>query len=952
MPSMSSVLAPGAELEAGMSLSSSNSQFLLVMQHDGNLVEYSGGTPVWAAGTNETNPEGAFARMQTDGNLVIYDDAGHTLWASNTANNGGAYLSIDDLGQLAVDAGNGLPLWEPGLVSPGTDLTAGASIVLPGGQFRLTMQQDGNLVEYSSDGSAVWASGTNPSGTYAVMQKDGNLVVYNNSGAALWASNTAGNPGAFLTLGDLGQLAIESTSGSPLWELGTLPSGKQLTAGASIVPPGGQFHLTMQQDGNLVEYSSGGTAVWASGTNPSGSYAVMQKDGNLVVYNNSGAALWASNTAGNPGAFLTLNSQGQLVIDSLSGIPLWGPGIVNRGTVAVVPSTAQLAVGQSLMSASLPTGQQFQLKLQHDGNLVEYGDDGTVMWASGTNPSGVRAVMQSDGNLVVYDNAGNPLWASNTAGNPGAFLTLGDLGQLAIESTLGSPLWITSSGAPGESVAPSDVTAIAGAGVVSDAAAVVSWSAPIPSDGAPIWGYLVVASPGGASTFVSSPATTTVVTGLTDGTSYTFQVSALNSAGEGPLSSPLSNPVIPRSSPVSPGVPTGVEAVPGDDLITASWYAPSDDGGSPVTGYVVTVNPGEEQIVSGPTETVASVAGLENGVTYTVTVAATNAIGTSSQSQPSAPAMPAPTPFPNGSTVAADDDPNDWSMYNYDTSESDWNTAESTISTSTAPTIGVTATSNGLGFLQSSIPTVAFGHVFVGSNTGYETALAVGGLSQQWSTFLGTNGPVSTCPDLYPYGVVSAPTAATVNGTTNVIYLSGGDSAIYALDASTGAILWRTQLASPPNDFSFVSPMLYQGALYTGVASYGDCPLVQGQLFKINPLSGAVEATFDMAPNGCIGGGLWGSPSVDAAGHIFFATGTENESCTGTAEGVAGWQLETSVVEVDADLNLVSYWHLPEVDQITDSDFGSVPTIYNDLAAPGSGQVVAIANKDGTVYAF
>jgi hypothetical protein len=128
--------------------------------------------------------------------------------------------------------------------------------------------------------------------------------------------------------------------------------------------------------------------------------------------------------------------------------------------------------------------------------------------------------------------------------------------------------------------------------------------------------------------------------------------------------------------------------------------------------------------------------------------------------------------------------------------------------------------------------------------------------------------------------------------------------------------------------------------------------LVQGQLFKVNPLTGAIEASFQMAPTGCIGGGLWGSPSVDSAGHIFFATATEMQGCTGTTEGVPGWQLETSLVEVDANLNLVSYWHLPEAQQISDSDFGSVPTIYNDAAAPGSGQVVAVANKDGIVYAF
>jgi hypothetical protein len=49
------------------------------------------------------------------------------------------------------------------------------------------------------------------------MQGDGNLVVYNGSAVALWASSTSGNPGAYLVLGDDGDLVVDSASGEPLW---------------------------------------------------------------------------------------------------------------------------------------------------------------------------------------------------------------------------------------------------------------------------------------------------------------------------------------------------------------------------------------------------------------------------------------------------------------------------------------------------------------------------------------------------------------------------------------------------------------------------------------------------------------------------------------------------------------------------------------------------------------
>ena len=74
--------------------------------------------------------------------------------------------------------------------------------------------------------------------------------------------------------------------------------------------------------------------------------------------------------------------------------------------------------------------------------------------------------------------------------------------------------------------APTAVTAIGGS-----SQAVVSFTAPASNGGATITGYTVTASPGGATaTGSSSPLS---VTGLANGTAYTFTVTATNSAGPG-----------------------------------------------------------------------------------------------------------------------------------------------------------------------------------------------------------------------------------------------------------------------------------------------------------------------------------------------------------------------------------------------------------------------------------
>jgi hypothetical protein len=329
---------------------------------------------------------------------------------------------------------SGVTLKASSELTAGEQLTLNQSIFSPNGQYRLTMQSDGNLVDYNPSNSPVWASNSvNSSVSYVTMQSDGNLVIYNSSGNPLWASNTAGNTGAYLSLSDTGTIMIFSASGIPLWGApGILVPGAQLIANQSITT--GQYHLTMQPDGNLVVYNSSGSPLWASNTvNASVTHLTMQPDGNLVIYNSTGNPLWASNTAGNTGAYLTLSETGTLMIDSESGVPIWGaPGILVPG--------AQLNANQSI------TNGQDRLTMQPDGNLVVYNASNSPLWASNTvNASVTHLTMQPDGNLVIYNSTGNPLWASNTAGNTGAYLTLSNTGTLMIDSESGVPIW----GAPG-----------------------------------------------------------------------------------------------------------------------------------------------------------------------------------------------------------------------------------------------------------------------------------------------------------------------------------------------------------------------------------------------------------------------------------------------------------------------------------------------------------------------
>ena len=300
----------GSILFGGQELQTATRNYSLIMQGDGNLVEYNSvGTAVWNSGT-QGNP-GAWMALQGDGNLVIYSPSGKALWASYIFGSNNT-LDLQSNGQITINTGSGSILLNNQVMKPGQEIQS------PNLQYSLIMQGDGNLVEYNSVGTAVWNSGTeNNPGAFMAMQGDGNLVIYSPSGKALWASYIFGSNNT-IKLSDTGQLTIDPSST-------VLLPGQELMSGQEIETANHQLTLIMQGDGNLVEYNSVGTAVWNSGTeNNPGAFMAMQGDGNLVIYGPGGNPLWASLTQGNPGAYLALQTDGNLVIYShVSNNPLW-----------------------------------------------------------------------------------------------------------------------------------------------------------------------------------------------------------------------------------------------------------------------------------------------------------------------------------------------------------------------------------------------------------------------------------------------------------------------------------------------------------------------------------------------------------------------------------------------------------------------------------------------------
>ncbi len=88
-------------------------------------------------------------------------------------------------------------------------------------------------------------------------------------------------------------------------------------------------------------------------------------------------------------------------------------------------------------------------------------------------------------------------------------------------------------------------------------------------------------------TVTPGTARSAVITALTNGTAYRFQVAAANAVGVGAFSA-LSNSVTPATVPGAPVIGTATAGVAGGAInATARWTPPAATGGSPITGYVV-----------------------------------------------------------------------------------------------------------------------------------------------------------------------------------------------------------------------------------------------------------------------------------------------------------------------------------------------------------------------------
>ena len=215
-------------------------------------------------------------------------------------------------------------------------------------------------------------------------------------------------------------------------------------------------------------------------------------------------------------------------------------------------------------------------------------------------------------------------------------------------------------------------------------------------------------------------------------------------------------------------------------------------------------------------------------------------------------------------------------------------------------------------------------------------------------------------------------------------YFGDAKANAYAVDASTGALIWKVRVEDHPSARITGAPKFFESRLYVPVASGEEgaggnpsyaCCTFRGSIVALNAVSGALIWKTYMIPdeprpvkknsNGVqrwapAGAGVWNSPTIDPKRHaLYVGTGDAYaEPAAKTTDAIVALDLDTgkmlwSVQDTENDvwLAVCSPNNHPEncPDELgPDHDFGSPPIL---VTVPGGRDVLVAGQKSGNVWA-
>lgn len=407
------------------------------------------------------------------------------------------------------------------------------------------------------------------------------------------------------------------------------PGGYQgVVTGTIVVTPGQEITVAVGGGGGTGASSVNNTGGGAAGQNP------------LTGYDGA-----RGGNAGNAGSSGAGGGSGAATVLIVDGTPIVAGGAGgNGGNGQFAPIVGRRAEPTHTARPDLVSTTGRPGWNTADACTVASCDGGASGAGGGGAVGGDRGTIQYGGaSATEYFGFGGFPGANSTAGLAGLSA---NYSYYAGNSAHGSLTITYSDGAPS---APLNLAATSATNAVQ-----LAWNAPSTPGSSAITDYRVEygTNPAGPfSVFADgvSTSTTAEVTGLTNGLTYYFRVTAINDVGTGSSATTVLG-VVPSDVPDAPTIDDAtvfgggayIDFTPGDSDIEINSYEYRLDGGVWQTGSVV----GGRMTISG----------LTNGTTYAVDIRAVNDIGASDSSTPSVSVTPIDVPqAPTGTLLSAGD---------------------------------------------------------------------------------------------------------------------------------------------------------------------------------------------------------------------------------------------------------------------------------------------------------
>ena len=241
-------------------------------------------------------------------------------------------------------------------------------------------------------------------------------------------------------------------------------------------------------------------------------------------------------------------------------------------------------------------------------------------------------------------------------------------------------------------------------------------------------------------------------------------------------------------------------------------------------------------------------------------------------------------------------------------------------------------------------PTVVGGVVYIGARTGMFYALDAATGALVWKRQLGF-GSNAVCP---AKGITGTATVAPdpVDGVPTVY--APGAHYLYALKASDGTVRWKRSIGPATSSgsalyFNWASPTIAGGRIFIGLAANCESHLIRGGVVSMNQHTGAVQHTYYAVPSGSVGASVWSSVASDGTS-VWVTTGNPDPNGTQVFDAY-------SIVRLSAaTMKRVDKWTVPAA-QAADLDLGQLAHLFPSTVA-GAPALVAACNKNRVLYAW